>query len=173
MPQIYLGCELHYFSGIGKSKALRQFAIKGTNYVLLELSYGAEITKTILKDIIDIQECSGLIPILAHIERYSKVKGYKNLLKLISERGVLAQINAESVLSKEYAKTIEKLIKSGMVSFLASDTHSVASRPPMIADALKSIKQKFGSSAVTRLIIKSNKLLDEIEESNANCQFNN
>lgn len=166
LPKVYLGCELHYFSGIGRSKSLRQFAIRGTNYILLELQYGADITNAVLQDITDIYEHSGLMPILAHIERYSKLKGYKKLLKLIAEGGALAQINAESVTSKSYGKSVEKLIKSGVVSFLASDTHSLHARPPLIEDALTHITEHLGKSAATRLIIKSNKLLDEIEAAN-------
>ena len=170
-PQIYLGCELHYFSGMGKSKSIEQFALRGANYILVELTYGAPITKTVLQDITDIYENTGLKPILAHIERYSKLSGYKKLLKLVSDGTALAQINAESVISKEYGRVCEKLIKGGYVSFLASDTHSLHRRPPYIDKALKTVEQKLGRSAATRLVIKSNKLLDEIEEQNAQYQF--
>ena len=105
LPNVYLGCELRYFNGIGKSAAIKQFVISGTNYLLLELPYGVPITKLVLQDIIDISERQGLTPILAHIERYSKVKGYKKLLKLIIDGYALAHINAGGVLSKEEAKT--------------------------------------------------------------------
>ena len=47
LPNIYLGCELRYFNGIGKSSAIKQFAISGTKYLLLELPYGAPVTKIV------------------------------------------------------------------------------------------------------------------------------
>ncbi len=167
LPKIFLGCELRYFSGMGKSHAIKQFVISGTNYLLLELPYGASITKTVLQDITDISEIQGLIPILAHIERYSKVKGYKKLLKLISDGYALAHINAGAVVSKEEAKVCEKLIKGGYVSYLASDTHSIKHRPPQIKQALDIITERLGRSVANRLIIKSNRLLEEIEGANA------
>ncbi len=166
LPRVYLGCELRYFNGIGKSEAVKQFVIKGTDYLLLELPYGAPITDTILQDIMDINERQGLTPILAHIERYSKVKGYKKLLKLILNGYALAHINAGAVVSKEETKACEKLIKGGYVSYLASDTHSVHNRPPQIKPALDIIAQRLGKSASNRLIIKTNRLLEEIEASN-------
>lgn len=166
LPNVYLGCELRYFNGIGKSGAIKQFVIKGTNYLLLELDYGAEVTKTVLQDIIDIKEQQGLIPILAHIERYSKVKGFKKLLKLISDGYAIAHINAGAVITKETTRLCEKLIKGGYASFLASDTHSVHNRPPLIKDALDVITDRLGRSAANRLIIKSNALLEEIEAAN-------
>lgn len=166
LPKMFLGCELRYFNGIGKSRAIKQFAISGTEYLLLELPYGAPITKTMLQDIIDIGERQSLVPILAHIERYGAVPGFKKLLKLIAEGYALAHINAGGVIAKDSARLCEKLIKKGYVSFLASDTHSPDQRPPQISDALKQITDRLGDSAANRLIVKSNRLLAEIEAAN-------
>lgn len=166
LPNVFLGCELRYFSGMGKSNAIKQFVIKGTNYLLLELPYGAPITKTVLQDIIDINERQGLMPILAHVERYAKVSGYKKLLKLVAEGYALAHFNAGGIVSKETARICEKLIKSGLVSFVASDTHSPEHRPPQFDKAFKTITERLGQSASNRLIIKSNRLLEEIEGAN-------
>lgn len=172
LPKIFLGCELRYFSGMGKSRAIKQFVIQNTDYLLLELPYGAPITKTVINDIIDIKEVLGLTPILAHIERYSKVSGFKKLLKLISDEVAQAHINASAVISKEDARLCEKLIKGGYVSYLASDTHSVVNRPPYIKQALDTISNKLGRSAATRLAIKANRLLEEIEGTYEEYQFN-
>ncbi|MBR6502498.1 MAG: hypothetical protein IKT42_03570 [Clostridia bacterium] len=166
LPNVYLGCELRYFNGIGKSETIKQFTIAGTNYLLLELPYDEPIKDFVLQDIIDINERLGLIPILAHIERYGKVKGYKKLLKLISNGDAVAHINAGGVINKETTRLCEKLIKGGYVSFLASDTHSVHNRPPYIKAALDMIADRLGRSAANRLIIKSNALLEEIEAAN-------
>lgn len=166
LPRLYRGCELHYFDGIGRSKALRQFALQKTKYILLELWYGEPVTNAVLQDITDIYENAGLVPILAHVERYSRVKGYKKLLKLVSEGVAMAQINASSVLSKEYGRETERLIKKGLASFIASDTHSPNGRPPLIEQAFAHITARLGKSAATRLKIASNKLLDEIEAAN-------
>ena len=166
LPRVFLGCELRYFSGMGKSSAVKQFVISGTNYLLLELPYGAPITKTVLQDIIDIGEIQGIVPILAHIERYSKVSGYKKLLKLVSDGYAVAHVNAGGIVSKDSARVCFKRIKRGYVSFLASDAHSVDHRPPLIKQALGLIGEKLGRSASSRLVINSNKLLDEIEGAN-------
>ena len=166
LPKVFLGCELRYFNGMGKSSAIKQFVISGTKYLLLELPYGAPVTKTVLQDIIDISERQGLVPILAHIERYSKVSGFKKLLKLISEGVAIAHINAGALVSKESARISEKLLKGGYISYLASDTHSPNSRPPQIDKALSVITERLGKSAANRLVIKSNRLLEEIEGAN-------
>lgn len=163
LPRVFIGCELRYFNGMGKSRAVKQFVIKGTNRLLIELPYGMPITKATIKDITDTSEVLGLFPILAHIERYSKVPGFKNLLKLISDGYAQAHINASAVVSKEEAKICEKLIKGGYVSYLASDTHSPKHRPPQIKQALEKIEERLGKSAANRLRINSNKLLEQLE----------
>ncbi len=166
LPKVFLGCELRYFNGMGKSCAIKQFAISGTNYLLLELPYGAPITKTVLQDIIDINERQGITPILAHIERYSKVSGFKKLLKLISDGYAIAHINAGATVSKETTRLCQKLIRRGYISYIASDTHSPQQRPPQISEAFEIITNKLGKSAANRLKIKSNQLLEEIEGAN-------
>ncbi len=161
LPKLFLGCELRYFSGIGKSRDIGQFVIKGTDYLLLELPYGAPITKTVTEDITALSENFNVI--LAHIERYHKVKGYKKLLKLVSDGYATAHINADGITSKEESKICEKLIKGRLVSFVGSDMHSVHSRPPKIKQALDVIGEKLGRSAANRLIHKSNMLLEELQ----------
>ena len=62
-----------------------------------------------------------------------------------------------------YDKVVEKLIEKGYVSYMASDTHSPEHRPPQIKQALEIVTDRLGRSAANRLIIKSNRLSEEIE----------
>ena len=166
-PKVHLGCELHYFNGMGKSKSLELFVIKGTNYILLELPYGVAITKTILQDITDIYEIQGFKPIIAHIERYKRAKNFKKLLELISNGYALAHINAGAIVCKEDSRFCQKLIKRGYISYVASDAHSLNHRPPLIKQALNTITDKLGKSFANKLTSNSIKLLNEIEGTDA------
>ena len=143
LPNVYTGCEVYYFKGIGKSRGVKSLTLCGSRYILLELP-NITIDKTVLKDITDMSEVLGLIPIIAHIERYADEKGFKDLLKLIAKGGAYAQINAPSLLGSPYRRPVIKLIKRGLISFIATDTHSVKSRPPLIREALDVVAQKFG-----------------------------
>ncbi len=166
LPNIYIGCEVHYFNGIGKSRELSRLTLAGTNYILLELPYGTPIDNGILKDIRLISESLGLIPILAHIERYSLQKGFRKLLKLVAEGEALAHINAAALLSKAQGRICEKLLKKGYVSFIASDAHSPDKRPPLTGDAINYIYRKMGKSIKDKLINNHTMLLNEIEGGN-------
>lgn len=142
-PNIYTGCEVFYFKGIGKSRGIRSLTLCGSRYILLELPH-TSIDSTILKDISDISEVLGLIPIIAHIERYAEQKGFKDLLKLLATGVGYAQINAAAVLSPAYKRTVKKLMKRGYISFIATDTHSPVHRPPLMREALDEVAATFG-----------------------------
>lgn len=166
LPQIYLGCEVHYFRGIGKSESIKKLTIQNTDYLLLELPYNTAIDDAIIRDIILLREDLGIIPILAHIERYAGARGYKKLLALIKNGVCLAHINAHPVTVKEQFRVCEKLLKGGFVSFIASDAHSPDWRPPLTQDALKIITEKMGRLTAGTLTRNSIKLLEEIEGKN-------
>lgn len=161
LPNILLGSEVYYFPGIGRSMGIRALAIEKSNYILLELG-NEEISKSVIKDISNMVYELGLIPIFAHIERYYSEKGFKQLLKLISSGIGYAQINAQSVLQAPYKRIANKLIKHGHASFIATDTHSLSARPPLMREALLMIKHNFGEDYVNVFIKNTNYLYDEI-----------
>ena len=107
--ELYLGQEIYVsentFDLLKDGKVL---TLNDTNVVLIEFNYFTEI---------DILDCVcnfvalGYRPIIAHIERYAKVKGYKKLLKLIADGYAIAHVNAGGVISKESARVCEKLEK--------------------------------------------------------------
>ena len=158
-PEIYLGCELHYFRGIHKSQNLRDFALEGTDFILIELDH-TEFTKKILDDIEDIPWYSGLKPILAHIERYSKCKGFDKLLKLIDHENIFSQITANSLFDNDYhKKTAIKLLKKGYVDFIASDMHNIKKRPPKMELAYKSLQKEIGVNKAEQFFSNSQNIM--------------
>ena len=161
LPNVYLGSEVYYFAGIGKSKAISTLCLNKTKYLLLELPT-CTIDKYILDDIKRIRTELGLIPIIAHIERYAKEKGFKHVLSLIDGGVCLAQLNATSLFMPQYKKISYKLIKKGYISFIATDTHSLRHRPPMLDSAFDAIETNLGKNYSALLLENSDYLQKEI-----------
>ncbi len=159
-PNIYLGCELLYYSGLSYASSLECFTIADSKYILLEADYGP-LSDKFLTEILHLREL-GFEPILAHIERYQKAKGFIKFINFIKVNGILTQVNATAFNNKNYTKLIKKLVKEDLITFLASDTHSLDVRPPMIEDALKRITFDYGKEYAEKLISNSQKLLSEI-----------
>jgi protein-tyrosine phosphatase len=161
LPNIYLGSEVYYFKGIGKSYGIRNLALAGSRYILVELAF-APIDDTVIKEIQGIYDNVGLKPIIAHVERYADLKGFKKLLKLLENGTALAQVNAPSVYMPRFKRVTHKLIKRGLVSFLATDTHSTDLRPPLLDTALLELEKQFGSKQKEIFDCNSDAILKQI-----------
>lgn len=161
LPIIYLGCEMLYFEGIGYSESLSSLCLNGSDVLLLELTDEC-IDKTLFENILQIRDNLGITPIIAHVERYFMAKNYRKFLKFLEQEKITVQINAASVLIPIFKRTIKKLLKSEITCTIATDSHSVETRPPMLEPALKAISDKFGEDCKCKLIQNSNNLYKRI-----------
>lgn len=140
--EIYLGTD---FYEVLEKKAF--ITLAGSDYILIEFN--------LLSNSINIAEMCyevrkrGYIPIIAHIERYINLYNDRTLLEDILEEGALLQVNASSLLHKddeECFKFANFLLKSGLVSFVASDVHSMQGRVSCLNEAYKIVKKNCGAT---------------------------
>lgn len=98
--------------------------INSSKYVLIEIPRNDNINN--LNELIFQLKNKGLVPILAHPERYMIVKENPNVLDDFIERGLLLQINFESI-SGKYGNSSKKLVKyilkNNLASFIGGDIH--------------------------------------------------
>nr|HET6903453.1 CpsB/CapC family capsule biosynthesis tyrosine phosphatase [Ktedonobacteraceae bacterium] len=119
--------------------------LNGSRYLLLELWNSNWLPAT--EQVIFELRASGITPVLAHPERYRVFQKELNLLESLQQQGVLVQITASSLLGMQgrtAQRTAEKLLKRGLVHFIASDAHGLYSRPPAIAQSLCQIAKLIG-----------------------------
>ena len=88
---------------------------------------------------------------MAHIERYLDYND-KRILKDFADNGILMQSNAGAVIDRKRRRKVLKLLKSGTVSFIASDAHNTSVRPPNLEEAFEIIEDSLGEDAVDRLL---------------------
>jgi len=160
LPNIILGCELFYFNGISKSEYIHDFTINKSRYILLEPD-PYELTSGLMEEILYLKNELGIIPIIAHIERYHKTRGFRAFLKFVKENKILTQVNASSFFDKSYTRTLKKLFKNGIVTFVATDTHSLR-RPPMMDSALLEIEKRYSKAEKEHLLSNLEILYGEI-----------
>ena len=138
--KLYLGqeiCYTHREDILGMLKAGKLLTLNNTNRVLLEFSFTREPED--LLDILYNFSINGYEVIIAHIERYECIS-YDKVVALINE-GAKIQINSNSYLGLTTWKEkrfVKKLLKKGLVDYVASDTHSF--RPSTLDKSYKKIK---------------------------------
>ena len=138
--KLYLGQEICYTHREDIIKMLKEgklLTLNNTNRILLEFSFTREPEDVL--DVIYNFSVNGYEIIIAHIERYEWMTLEK--VKDLRKEGALIQINSNSYLGlttwKEKRFT-KKLLKLGLVDYVASDTHSF--RPSTLDKSFKKIK---------------------------------
>lgn len=138
-PAFRLGAEVAWFPTIVEFKDLDKLCIGDSGQFLLELPYEPWNTKLI--DRLYSLTCStGLLPILAHVERYIAIEP-RQLMDELIDLGLPMQMNADSLLRVTRRRKCLKLLRRGRW-YLASDCHSLDSRPPKLVNALKILENK-------------------------------
>lgn len=104
-----------------KAKELLTF---GDNYVLFELPFMSEPPG--LAEVVFEMQLLGYKPVLAHPERYTFWHGAFEKYQDWSERGLLLQLNINSITghySPQVKKISQQLIDQSLIQFLGSDCH--------------------------------------------------
>jgi len=112
-----------------------------TPYLLLELSLRAEWSPFLTRNVFDLQ-MAGLWPILAHAERYPAIQRDPTKLIELVEAGMLVQVNADALsgtAGRSARRTAEQLLSRHLVHVIASDSHDLEARPPLLAAAYRRI----------------------------------
>lgn len=125
---VYLGNEVFVdnFDIITKIKQKQIYTLNNSKYILIEFPMERKIDNIL--DIIYEIRLLGIIPIIAHPERCSTFLSDKKLLNKCIDEGALIQVNVGSILGrfgKDVKKYATKLLKSGMITFIATDSHSL------------------------------------------------
>ena len=159
LPQVILGAEVVFYDNFFYMiEGLESLCIGDTHYMLLELSTEA-LTESILTGLNNLILSRGIIPIIAHAERYWSWRSTVKNMKLLTEIGALIQMNAEFVLQPFTRKRALGLIQEGVIHVLGSDCHNMSSRKPNIGLAYQHIRNKLGSKAIQRLTKNGQQIL--------------
>lgn len=144
IPSIILGAEVAYFSGISNMAELESLAIGDTGLLLLEMPMERWGRYTV-DEILRIIRAGRVRPVLAHVERYLGFGNSAAISELFAA-GVQLQSNASFFIGIRTRRRALKMLKKRQIRFLGSDCHSLAVRPPRIAEAMDVIVKKLGNN---------------------------
>lgn len=150
MPQLLLGAEVAYFGGMNRCEELRQMQIGQSGLILIEMPFTAWSDR-MTDEIISFRSRLGLIPILAHVDRYGRRDQFPKYRRLLQEEGVLFQCNAGAFLAPFSGARYVRMLKRGELHFLGSDCHNMHSRPPKLDQAREVIVKKVGGQTIEEL----------------------
>ena len=136
---IYVGQEVYY------SKNLLEYyndkiigTINNTKYMLIELPMLGFDIDEVINTIYELQ-IRGIVPIIAHPERYKPFIKKPSMINALINEGMLFQMNAGSIagdFGKDVKKTATKYLEHNVYSFIGSDAHRDRGRDTDMSEAL-------------------------------------
>ena len=151
MPQLDVGAEVYYFTGISDSQVLTQLTIAGKNSILIEMP-DAKWTDAMFRDLEGIYTKRGLLPIIAHVERYLTVWNSESVCKRLAELPVLVQSNASFFRHRSTVSKALKMLKKDRIHLLGSDCHNLIDRKPNLGETVELIGEELGNECLRRVI---------------------
>ncbi len=153
---------LHLFAGhealiqpelLNDLYAGRLATLNGSRYLLLELwntSWLPETDRVIFELL-----ANGIIPVLAHPERYRTIQHHPERLQTLLQQGLLTQLTASSLIGLQgnsAQKCAELLLKKGLISCIASDAHGLTRRIPAVARGMQRAVELVGQERVRQMV---------------------
>jgi len=161
LPKIILGAEVYYFKGISEWRGLRDLAVQDTGYLLLEMPLG-NWTESMYEDIWGIYNKQGLIPIIAHIDRYIDVFNTGKVMKRLESMPVIVQANGNFFINRKTRKKALNLLKKNDINIIGSDCHNLDVRRPNLNQVAEIIKEQLGEEYLNRINLTEKEILSDL-----------
>lgn len=156
-PDIRVGAEVKYYSGISKMEGLERLTIENTNILLLEMPM-VRWTEYTIEELLALAASRSLTIVLAHVERYIGFQR-RGTLERLCDGDILLQVNAGSIETFGTRRRVFRLFDAGFVHFIGSDCHNLTTRPPRMKMAYKRVAKKFGPSYTSDMISFGRRIL--------------
>lgn len=137
--KLYPGAEVFVDDDIFFANDLKRLTINSSRYILIEFNFrNLKIRKIYdyLNEIIN----AGLVPIIAHPERYEFFQFDYDAVNSLAKNGVIFQINASSLASLDGLQEFElaySMAYNGLASFIGTDAHSLTHRANNLSEMMR------------------------------------
>lgn len=161
LPQVHLGAEVRFFSGMAQSDCLPSLTIGQTSFLLIEMPH-APWSDSLYRELEEIHTCQGLIPVIAHVDRYIRPFQTHRIPEKLEALPVLVQANAGFFLKRTTRKMGLSMLRKGQIHLIGSDCHNLTTRRPNMGSARKIIQAGIGESAFVQIHRYEQKILGEV-----------
>ncbi|MDV2585723.1 tyrosine-protein phosphatase [Levilactobacillus brevis] len=137
------------------------FADEGGQYLMLEFP-DDDIPNYTSNMIYELMQ-RGIIPVIVHPERNTKIMKQPDILYDLLNKGCLSQITAGSyvgIFGHKVQKFSKQLIQSGQAYVFASDAHDLPNRKYEMTNAFAKLNHEFGNDYVSRLSENAKKIIN-------------
>lgn len=149
LPEVTVGAEVLYFRGIGQSDVLQKLRIGSSAFSLIEMPATAW-TDFMYRELAQIYYDQGIIPIIAHVDRYFTRFRTFGIPEKLEHLPVLVQANASYFCGSSASRAMRMLQKE-QIHLLGSDCHNTNSRRPNLGSAVEKIRKQCPNEIMERI----------------------
>jgi protein-tyrosine phosphatase len=151
VPKLFYGAEIYLDNDISEFDGLEKLCLTDTNLLLVE--FPVKVYKPEYSEWIYSLTLRGIVPVIAHIERYPYVNELINELDSVN---VVYQTNAKAVIKNSWFKRILELYCNGRYVVVSSDMHNIGLRKSYMKKAYDKVCKHY-----------SKEVADDLFENNA------
>ena len=147
IPELCLGAEVAYAPGMWEWAELPQLCYEGTKVLLVELPF-SPWNDEMFQELHRILGRRGIMPFIAHLDRYLGCQRSKNLHRLL-DMGFPYQTSAAALL-KPFSYRARRLWLNGGIP--VSDCHDESRRPPNLGQLYSFFEHKYGNATADAFV---------------------
>lgn len=148
------GADTHLAPDLaGQIRAGKVPTLNGSRYFLFEPPH--HVAPPRLEDTVFHLLAAGFIPVITHPERLTWLEGYYPLFQRMVQSGAWIQLTAGSVtgrFGKRPKYWAERLLDEGYCHILATDSHHIDRRPPLLAEGRDAAAKRLGAQEADHLV---------------------
>lgn len=157
-PDLVLGAEVTWVPGLHRWDELRQLCYGQSSYLLLELP-DSPWRGSMIDQIYDMMDSSGVTPVLAHLERYFRTQK-PDYIRELFRMGVPVQISAEPMLHLFQRGKVLGNIRGNPNCMLISDCHNLTARRPNLGPGMAQIEKNLSRETVSAMRSSSRRIFE-------------
>ena len=150
LPELKIGAEVYFFKGISDSDAISELTIDSKRCILIEMPV-SPWEESVYRELEGLYVKRGMIPIIAHIDRYITRFRTFGIPKRLRDLPVMVQANAEFFLNRSTSSVALRMLKSDGIHLLGSDCHNLRSRKPNLGEAVRLVERRLGEETIDRI----------------------
>ena len=166
--QIGIGADTHLAPDLaGAIAADRVPTLCGSRYLLLEPPH--HVAPPRFAESVFTLMTAGLVPVITHPERLTWIEDHYALFGELVKQGAWRQITAGSLTGRFGRRPQywgERMLDEGLVHLLATDSHHIDKRPPLLAEGRDAAAKRVGDAEAVHLVVtRPQGILDDVAPS--------
>jgi protein-tyrosine phosphatase len=152
--RLVIGADTHLAPDLlGSMREGRVPTLNGSRYLLLEPPHHSVPPR--FEDSVFQLRTAGIIPVITHPERLSWIEGHYPSFERLVHGGAWMQVTSGSLTGRFGRRPKywgERMLDEGLVHILATDSHHIDRRPPLLAEGREAAAKRVGEAESWHLV---------------------